>query len=112
MPSARSEAELLRTITREVDALLLGAEDVPAGWLPTGPGEGLRSPADQLRQAVPPVKRQAWLRNAIARSGVGNYLVRYGRGKAYKAVIRGRIFTGSFAQVWDQTAPFLLSQLN
>ena len=110
MSSATSERALLHRITRELDAAPVGPQDLPNREVPTSSGESLRPAAHQLRASVPPVKRQAYLRNAIQR--LGGHLVRFGRGQTYKATVGSRVYVGTFAEVFDQVAPLVLRHLD
>ena len=107
MPSAATD-KLRYLIRRELESLELDPEVVLSGEVSTDSDPGLRSPGDQLRAKVPPLRRTQFLRKAIQRSGRTNYLVSAYNGRTYRARINGRDFIGSFAQVWDQTAPLLL----
>lgn len=108
MPFA-SHDRLAVLAAREVDAVLVGSQDLPAEWLPTSGGPDLRTPAVEVRQAIKPELRLNWLRKAVFATGRPNYLTNIG--KTYKAVIFGRVFYGSFNSVLDQVAPYVLPQL-
>ena len=112
MSSALSERGLLHRIARELDSPSLGLQNVSAGEVPASERDGLRPTAYQLRTSLSPIKRQAWLRNAVQRLGPSCHLVRFGRGQTYKAVIGSRVFTGTFSEVFDQVAPLALRLLD
>lgn len=100
----RNDRILLHKITRELESLELGSEGVDGLRMPANEPENLRPTGDQIRSMVPPTQRQRVIRNAINRTGSNSYLVRYGCGHTYKAVIGGKEYAGTFAQVTDQIA--------
>lgn len=108
----RSDKALAHRIARELDGVRVGAEGVSPRRVSTGRAPGLRTPAVVLQAEVPAFKRQGFLRRAIQATGRTNYLVRYGQGRQYKAQINGRIFFGTFAEVFSATAPFTLPHLD
>ena len=109
MLSARDEKKILHRITRQLESDLVGSQVVSDRGMPASGDQSMRPTAAQLRETLPVVKRQAYLRNAIQR--LGGYLVRYDRGQKYKATIGSRIYVGTFAEVFDQVAPLILRRL-
>ena len=112
MSSVRSDKALAHRFARQLDGIAVGPARVSPSGLPASRNQIVRSPAVVLQAEVPPYKRQGFLRRAIQATGRTNYLVRYGQGATYKACINGRVFVGTFSEVFKQTAPFTLPYLD
>lgn len=112
MSSARSDKALAHRITRKLDGVDVGPARVSPRRMPAGGDPSARTPAVVLKAEVPAFKRQGFLRRAIQATGRTNYLIRYGQGQKYKAQINGRIFFGTFSEVFTATAPFTLPHLD
>ena len=112
MSSARSDKALAHRIARQLDGLDVGSEGLSPRRMSTDRDPSVWHPAAVLTKEVPFLKRQGFLRRAIQATGRTNYLVRYGQGQTYKASINGRVFVGTFSEVFKQTAPFTLPHLD